>query len=173
MLEEVLRSDGEALRHHARRHAESDADAEDALADACVSFLRAYPGAPGEDAARYMMTVVRHAAWEIRKRRRLGAERELEASRPLDAAGATGAGDLLLPADGELSALLSAISVEERKALLLMGLGYTNEEIATICRWTPRKARRRIGTGRRHLRELIAIREDTEKGGQDGRAEPL
>jgi RNA polymerase sigma factor (sigma-70 family) len=171
MLEEVLRSDGEALRRHARRHAESDADAEDALADACVSFLRAYPGAPGDDAARYMMTVVRHAAWEIRRRRRLAAEKELEASRP--PAAVADVGHLLIPADGELSALLSAIDAEERKALLLLALGYANEEIAAICRWSPRKARRRISTGRRRLRKLVEMRGRTEKGGQDGRAEPL
>jgi RNA polymerase sigma factor (sigma-70 family) len=173
LVEEVLRSDGEVLRRHARRHAESDTDAEDALADACVSFLRAYPGAPGEDAARYMMTVVRHAAWEIRRRRRLTAERELEASRPLDATDVADVSHLLIPADGELNALLSAIDAEERKALLLLGLGYANDEIAAICRWSPRKARRRISTGRRRLRQLVEMRSTAEDGGQDGRAKPL
>lgn len=173
MLEAVLRNDGEALRRHARRHAESDTDAEDALADACVSFLHAYPGSPGEDAARYMMTVVRHAAWEIRRRRKMADERERDALRQPDATTVGGPDGPLIPADGELHALLSAIDPEERKALLLLALGYSNEEIAAISRWSPRKARRRITTGRRHLRELLDLEEKAGEGGRDGRAQPL
>ncbi|MBS1892723.1 MAG: hypothetical protein JST59_15615, partial [Actinobacteria bacterium] len=80
-LDDLLRSHGELLRHQARRHSVIDADADDALADACVSFLRFYEGDAGRDALRFMLTVVKHAAWAIARRRRTGEEKELEAAR--------------------------------------------------------------------------------------------
>ena len=51
-------------RYHSRRHE----DADDALSDACVQFLRFYDGPPGDDALRWMLLVIKRCAWAIRRR---------------------------------------------------------------------------------------------------------
>ena len=48
-------------RFHSRRHE----DAEDALNDACVQFLRFYDGPAGDEALRWMLLVIKRAAWAI------------------------------------------------------------------------------------------------------------
>jgi DNA-directed RNA polymerase specialized sigma24 family protein len=61
------------LLRQARFHSHRIEDAEDALSDACVQFLRFYDGPAGEDALRWMLLVVKRAAWAIGRR---GASRE-------------------------------------------------------------------------------------------------
>ena len=64
ILAGLLRAHGEALRRQAARNCSAGADAEDALQDACVEFLRSYAGEAGEHALRYLM---------LGQARRLGA----------------------------------------------------------------------------------------------------
>jgi RNA polymerase sigma factor (sigma-70 family) len=168
-LDDLLRSRGELLRHQARRHSVIEADADDALADACISFLRFYEGDDGRDALRFMLTVVKHAAWGIARRRRTGEERELEAARThgalpqVDAIATEGLDGHLAERDA-LRDLLSRIGPEERAALLLSALGYSHHEIGELYGWTPRMVRRRITAGRTRLLALIDPAVDETEG---------
>ena len=57
-LDQLLRSERRSLARQARFHSRRPEDAEDALSDACVQFLRFYDGPAGDDALRWMMLVV-------------------------------------------------------------------------------------------------------------------
>jgi RNA polymerase sigma factor (sigma-70 family) len=156
----LLRARAELLRHQARRHSVIEADADDALADACISFLRFYEGDDGRDALRFMLTVVKHAAWAIARRRRTGEEKELETvairgDLPRSGAIATEGPDGHLAERDALRDLLSRIGPEERAALLLSALGYSHQEIGELYGWTPRMVRRRITSGRTRLLALV------------------
>jgi RNA polymerase sigma factor (sigma-70 family) len=169
MLDRLLRDRGELLRHQARRHSVIEADADDALADACISFLRFYEGDDGRDALRFMLTVVKHAGWAIARRRRTGEEKELEAARirgalPQVAAIAAGEPDGHLAERDALRDLLSRIGPEERAALLLSALGYSHREIGELYGWTPRMVRRRITAGRTRLLALTDPAAEEKEG---------
>lgn len=62
ILAAVLSHDEASLRRQAARCARCPEDAEDALRDACLEFLRYYDGPPGERATRYLTLSVRRRA---------------------------------------------------------------------------------------------------------------
>jgi DNA-directed RNA polymerase specialized sigma24 family protein len=64
MLCHLLEREGPVLRRQARLHAQRPADAEDALQDACVQFIRYYDG-PASEAVLWMQVVVKRCAWAI------------------------------------------------------------------------------------------------------------
>ena len=54
--------------HQARFHSRRTEDAEDALSDACVQFLRFYDGPAGIQSLRWMLLVTKRCAWAIRRK---------------------------------------------------------------------------------------------------------
>ena len=134
LLVQLLARDGERLRNQARHHAPSVVDAEDAIQDACIVFLRHFTASP-QAALPWMMVVVRHCAWKIAARRR-GREAPI-APNPTDAFDPSGQLFALLderpgPAEqlegeelAERIELLEALKPDERTALVLFALGYS------------------------------------------------
>ncbi len=165
----LLDRDGPKLRRQARLHAQRPADAEDALQDACVQFLRYYDGAP-EDALRWMYVVVKRCAWAIARR----ASRTRETGFELPSADGDGEEREIIAVDGGLGpaemverdeavserfALLDELKADERRALLLLALGYSYKEIATRCGWTYTKVNRCVAEGRAELRGRLSLME--------------
>ncbi|MEK6252325.1 MAG: sigma factor-like helix-turn-helix DNA-binding protein [Actinomycetota bacterium] len=163
MLCQLLDRDGAKLRHQARLHAQRFSDAEDALQDACVQFLRYYDGPP-TDALRWMYVVVKRCAWAIARR----ASRARELGFEIPNADGQGENSEVIPVDerpgiaeaaerraaaSERLALLTELKPDERSALLLLGFGYSYEEIALRQNWTYTKVNRCIAEGRAALRK--------------------
>ncbi len=162
LLVQLLARDGERLRNQARHHAPSVVDAEDAIQDACIAFLRHFTASP-QAALPWMMVVVRHCAWKIAARRR-GREAPI-APNPTDAFDPSGQLFALLddrpgPAEqlelAERIELLEALKPDERAALVLFALGYSYKEIAARQGWTFTKVNRCVSEGRAALRGLVA-----------------
>jgi RNA polymerase sigma factor (sigma-70 family) len=160
ILERLLLARRAQLLRHVQFHSERMQDAEDALADACVQFLRCYEGAEEvEDALRWMLLVAKRCAWEIaRRRRRRGEDRQQ--SFEAEEAGRASEGD---PAEGaeraeEAERVLAAIGrliPDERDALVLFGLGYSYREIGEQRGWTYSKVNRRLNEGRARVRRML------------------
>jgi RNA polymerase sigma factor (sigma-70 family) len=168
MLTGLLEKDGAALRRQARAHAQRPADAEDALQDACVAFLRYYDGLASE-AVLWMQVVVKRCAWAIARR----ASRACETGFDLPSPNGGGEVPELDPLDerpgpaqaverdeaiAERSALLGRLKRDERRALLLLALGYSYREIAQRQGWTYTKVNRCIAEGRAALRGRLVER---------------
>jgi RNA polymerase sigma factor (sigma-70 family) len=158
-LDELLVSRGSQLRHQARRNSLSSADAEDALQEACIQFLRAYHGPLDRSRAMpWMMLVTKRCAWAIGRHRR--RERPLEFHEGIwpegDCPEPRGP-ETLAEVDAELSErweLLERLKPNEREALLGVGLGYSYKEIAQRNEWTYTKVNRCVSEGRAALREM-------------------
>jgi RNA polymerase sigma factor (sigma-70 family) len=174
VLRELLDRDGPKLRRQARLHSQRPADAEDALQDACVQFLRYYDGPPDE-ALRWMYVVVKRCAWAIG--RRAGRVRETSYELP----SVDGAGDEheVVPVDdrpsppemverdetaAERLALLTDLKPDERTALLLLGLGYSYREIGRSQGWSYTKVNRCVAEGRADLRRCLRPNGEIERG---------
>jgi RNA polymerase sigma factor (sigma-70 family) len=147
------------------RHSQKPENHEDAIEDACLTFMRSYEGPPGIDALRYMFAVVKLSAWSIDRRRR-----ELEvSSAPLVFRADLKVDPLAtLPDLGEepveryerleelreRAATLASLKRDERIALVLLAAGYSYREIGERQGWTYTKVNRCIAEGRLRLAEL-------------------
>jgi RNA polymerase sigma factor (sigma-70 family) len=162
ILAEAVAEGREALRAQAARHARRPADAEEALQDACVEFLRHYEGGPGEHALGYLMLAVKHRAWALALRAKCESESEVTTTdsfirgecrvaiccqRPGPAERVEGHEQLLARA-----AAFRALKPDQRTALLLHALGYSYREIAELRGWTYTKVNRCLAKGRAALR---------------------
>jgi len=163
MLCQLLERDAFRLRSQARLHAQRPSDAEDALQDACVQFLRYYDG-PSEEALRWMYVVVKRCAWAIGRRASRtretsfelpGADRKDEECEviPTDESVGLAAAAERSEAVSERFALLDGLKPDERRALLLLGMGYSYREIGQGLGWTHTKVNRCIAEGRAALRQ--------------------
>lgn len=164
-MERLLARHGALLRAQARRHSRGDHDAEDALQDASIQFLRKFDG-PDDDldhALKWTLVVVKHRAWALgsrgRKeaRRRVGPPREGRGEDPLQGLPAEPeqgpAQRLELRAElGRKVALFSQLKRDERIALTLLDFGYSYVEIQARFGWTHTKVNRCINEGRAALR---------------------
>jgi RNA polymerase sigma factor (sigma-70 family) len=165
ILERVL-ADGRApLRRQAARHAGAPADADDALQEACLQFLRYYDGDPGEPALRWLMLCVKHRAWELGARRRdreaLAEVAVTDACDPeaklLQVLAAAPGPAERAERDEDATAFFAALArlkPDERTALLLLGLGCSYREIGQLRGWTHTKINRCLAEGRAALRAL-------------------
>lgn len=167
ILERALAEGRAALPVQADRHAPQQADADDALQEACLQFLRYYDGPPGEPALRWLMLCVKHRGWEIAKRR--------NARESFEGVGATDAYDPARPLLHILSErpepaecverkervdaffrALGELKPDQRTALLLLGLGYSYREIGERQSWSHTKINRCLAEGRAALRAIGA-----------------
>lgn len=166
ILKTLLSHHRATLTRQAQKHAARPADAEDALQDACLQFLRHYDGPPGTDALRWLQLVTKRCAWATGSRHR---EREcLCELSATDAPGEPGRALLHAEAEPDLDpahlgeraerpaervAALRRLKSDERTALILFGLGLSYREIAACKHWTYTKTNRCIAEGRAALRK--------------------
>ena len=163
-LERLLAREGAALRRQARRNSLTESDAEDALQDGCVRFLRYFDGEESYAAAWLMLTVKR-CAWKLSERvRRFDAHERVATVDPLEIENEivlvderSGPEDL-----AERSAavafqveMLDQLKPDERTTLILIGLGATYKEIAQLRGWSARKVERCAIEGRARLNALV------------------
>jgi RNA polymerase sigma factor (sigma-70 family) len=161
ILESALAEGRAALRRQALRHSPGEAEAEEALQEASLDFLRAYDGPAGLDAVRWLQIAIKHRAWEQGRNRRSwlartaiewvdGQERQLAAS-------VADPGERAERAEAveQFFAALAQLKPDERTALLLLGLGCSYREICERQGWTHTKVNRCLAEGRAALRVLV------------------
>ncbi len=163
ILDGVLRAHGETLRRQAARNCSAAGDAEDALQDACIEFLRSYSGEAGEHALRYLMLAVKHAAWARSRRAGRGTGVELSATDEHGGEEACLLARCERPGPAERTArreetaaafaALDRLKPDHRTALLLLAFGYSYREIAACRGWTRTKVNRCLAEGRQALRD--------------------
>jgi RNA polymerase sigma factor (sigma-70 family) len=151
ILETLLTDHRSALRRQAAHHSHTPADAEDALQDACVQFMRKYDGPVGVDALRWMMLVTKRCAWAIGARqRRHNSPLELnstdapaEQSASLTLAANSHLDPALLAERAETQterrAAVQGLKPDQRTALLLLGFGLSYREISGRQGWSKTK----------------------------------
>ena len=162
LLSEVLRLHEHRLRRQALRHAQLADDVDDALQTAYLRFLERYSGL-GEPLA-WLYTTVKREAWAMRSR----SARARECSFSV-ASGENGSEfDLVeaLPTTDpgpveqnerqetlcERRRAIAALKPDERRALWLLGLGFSYAEICKMTGWTHTKVNRCVSEGRSALR---------------------
>lgn len=163
-LDHLLRSERSRLLHQARFHSRRIEDAEDALSDACVQFLRFYDGPDGTDALRWMMVVVKRCAWAIGRRIKTREVRhEVADTERFDEELAfvvreerSGPAELVERAEetARMIEMIDYLKPDERTALILFGLGCSYAEICEVRGWSMTKVNRCISEGRARLRKL-------------------
>lgn len=168
LLERLLRDHRDPLVRQARFHSERDADAEDALSEACVQFLRFFDGQDRDHALRYLLIVIKRCAWAItrtrRNRRRLAetvSVDQLEGEFGIGIPDESRGPEQLLEAGEEVERFvvaLNALKADQRRALILLALGYSYEEISETCGWTRTKVNRSLAEGRSRLWQLLGKR---------------
>ena len=165
LLEELIASNGSALRRQAERHSRLTYDAEDALHNAYALFLERYHGRL--PALPYLLTTIKHSAWQIPRRPERTRER---CARDLVASDSGLDPWELIPDPAREPELLAehheqleqrraailALKADQRRALLLFGAGLSYEEIAELNTWTWTKTNRCIAEGRAALRKRLA-----------------
>ncbi len=161
ILESALAEGRAALRRQARRHSPGEAEAEEALQEASLDFLRAYDGPAGIDAVRWLLVAVKHRGWEQGRERRARLARTAREwadgpGRQL-AASVADPGERVERAEAveQFFAALAQLKPDERTALLLLGLGCSYREICERQGWTHTKVNRCLAEGRAALRALV------------------
>jgi RNA polymerase sigma factor (sigma-70 family) len=162
----LLRAERRSLVRQARAHSHRREDAEDALGDASVQFLRFYEGPPGDEALRWMLLVVKRCAWAIRRKAKVreARYRTIRGGRADRRSEAVVREERIGPAElversQETARLIDAIEQlkpDERTALILAGLGCTRAEIRELRGWSEAKLHRCLSEGRARVRELLA-----------------
>jgi len=169
ILEEVMRSHGGQLRRRARRFTGSDHDADDAIEDACIAFLRYFRPEPEVNAVGWMMTTVKHAALAITDRNRLRRRHDAAPDGPerRDDWWESSVRDPGASPEEQVEArewvttradLLGELKPDERTALSLVAFGFTYLEIGARQGWSQTKVNRCVAEGRGRLRELLSLR---------------
>ena len=162
LLTEVLQRHEPKLRRQALRHAQLPDDVDDALQTAYVRFLDGYRGV-GEPLA-WLYTTVKREAWAMRSR----SARLRECSFSIASGDSASQFDLVesMPTSdpgpeernerqetiGERRAALAELKADERRALWLLGLGFSYAEICEMTCWTHTKVNRCVSEGRSALR---------------------
>jgi len=175
ILEQLLAAKRVQLLAHARRHADRDADAEEALQSAYGLFLERYEG--GCEPLAWLFTTVKREAWAIR--RRASRRREHGFTILREGGGCCDLTETLSDqaSDPEEHALrrelhrtrrtaFAGLKPDEHTALLLRGLGYSYREICELTGWTNTKVNRCLAEGRARLRASLGELEDRDRSGR-------
>jgi RNA polymerase sigma factor (sigma-70 family) len=154
-----MRRHRQVLIRQAGFHSESTADADDALPDASVQFLRHFPGEDVREALLWMQMVVKRCAWRIAdtRRRRGEAVDEFAVDLPDERRGPAQLAEATEEVERFLAAL-ACLKADERRVLVLIAAGYSYLEIARICDWTLTKINRCATEGRARLRGVLKER---------------
>jgi RNA polymerase sigma factor (sigma-70 family) len=169
MLDELMRSDGKKLWRQARRFSVNNQDADDAVEDACVAFLRFFAARPGDHAAAWMMTTVKNAALAIVQRNSVRQRRNAAPRDDIDGWWESAIHDPKGSLEDRLESkdwvtgrfnLLAELKPDQRVAVSLFAAGFSYREIGERQGWTQTKVQRSIFEGRVRLRELLSERGD-------------
>jgi len=165
LLEEMLDRERSRLLRQARRHSRRAEDTEDALADACVQFLRFYDTSSPRDPLPWMLLVVKRCAWAIGRRTKGRESRQrLSSGEWIDDELAIVLADERAGPDeraesaeetAEVIALIEELRPDERTALILLGLGCTYKEIAALRSWSATKVNHCISKGKARIRRRL------------------
>jgi RNA polymerase sigma factor (sigma-70 family) len=169
ILDEVMRTSKRQLWLQARRFTANSQDADDAIEDACIAFLRYFRPEPDSNPSGWMMTTVKHAALAITDRSNLRRRRSgvPEAPDQHDEWWESGVPDPGASPEERVETrewvttradLLAELKPDERIALSLLAFGFTYVEIGERQGWTQTKVNRCIAEGRGRLRELLSLR---------------
>ncbi|MDQ3730253.1 MAG: sigma-70 family RNA polymerase sigma factor [Actinomycetota bacterium] len=152
---DLLDLHGAAFRRTARRVSICADDADDALGRATLILIEKAPPHPPERLAAWMHLVTKREALAVRRERErlLGLE-----GSDLAASGA------LCPAEQAerrewaqaRAKTLRRLKPDERRALVLLGEGYSYAEISELTGWSYTKVNRCLAEGRARLRQLGA-----------------
>jgi RNA polymerase sigma factor (sigma-70 family) len=156
-------------RHHyllriATRNAANQADAEEALQDAFISFIDHFQPAGEAPALAWLTLTLQRRCWALYRRRHLDRSAGQEAAAGADVPGshvasipsrASGPEQLLAQVD-EARARLATLKPAERRALGLIAAGYSYIEVGEITGWTYTKVNRCLSEGRTALRASMA-----------------
>lgn len=142
----------------ARFNSGSPDDAEEALQDALMFFIESYDPRSGTPALAWLTLTLKRRCWAIAKRagqekqriRELCRERDHQPS--IDTLARPEAVVEMRETARFRQRQLAGLKRDERRALLLRGLGYSYEEISTSTGWTYTKVSRCIREGRAALR---------------------
>jgi RNA polymerase sigma factor (sigma-70 family) len=160
----LLGSKRHRLLRQARSHSRQTEDADDALSDACVQFLRYYDGPRGDDALRWMLVVTKRCAWAIARRGDarnsrvvVGTKGGAEDVAALAREERSGPDELVERFEevAQVTELIEELKPDERTALILLGLGYSYKEIAALRGWSIRKVNRCLSEGRASVRKSM------------------
>lgn len=146
----------------AQRNAPTRADAEEALQEAFVSFIAHFDPDSGAPPIAWVVLTLKRTCWAKARNgnRELSADNfgpwEVRADRSrLDEAASLGT-DMAERIETVHAAreAMTSLKSDQRKALLLLGLGYSYKEICELTGWTYTKVNRCISEGRMALREV-------------------
>ena len=165
LLSDLLQRKEHLLRRQATRHTDGPDDVDDALQTAYAQFLERFRG--DCEPLAWLYTTVKREAWATRRR----PHRQRERSSNVQANGTDSEFDLAeaVPTDvpgpaeqherGELLATqrqaFTELKRDERRALLLLGLGMSYAEIGRVTGWTYTKINRCVSEGRASLRTRL------------------
>jgi RNA polymerase sigma factor (sigma-70 family) len=162
LLSDLLQQKEHLLRRQATRHVEGPDDVDDALQSAYALFLERFRG--DCEALAWLYTTVKREAWALR--RRGSRQREASANVQLDGGGLDLCDATPTDAPGPVAWLerrdqlvertqaLDSLKEDERRALYLIGLGFSYHEISEATGWTHTKINRCASEGRAALRRM-------------------
>jgi RNA polymerase sigma factor (sigma-70 family) len=162
LLAAVLGESEHLLRRQARRHAELPEDAEDALSSACLLFIERFRG--DCEPLAWIHTTVKREAWRIG--RRASRRREVSLDCPTARIDSDQAWVEAMPSEApepceaairreelqDRERLLAELKPDQRRALRLLGMGFSYAEICRLTGWTYTKVNRSVAEGRAELR---------------------
>lgn len=143
----------------ARRNATGEADAEEALQEAFVSFIRHFDPSRGAPPLAWLTLTLKRECWAKRRAQHLDRHIGQEAERGGDEFGSvlesipsptSGLEELVLKRE-DARARLWRLKPDERTALFLHAFGYSYQEIGERRGWTYAKVNRCISEGRAAL----------------------
>jgi RNA polymerase sigma factor (sigma-70 family) len=157
---EIYREKRGYLLTIARRRATGNADAEEALQEAFIAFIRHFDPERGAPPLAWLTLTLKRQCGAKRRKAHLDRYVGQEAERGGDERGfvlasipspASGPEDLVSERE-EASTRLAGLKPDERVALLLQACGYSYEEIGAARGWTYTKVNRCVNEGRAALR---------------------
>jgi RNA polymerase sigma factor (sigma-70 family) len=167
ILADVLARSRAILLHQARKHAQLPDDAEEALQAASLLFLERFD--PRYRPLPWLQTTVKREAWRIARRAHRRRELGMTAVPRADGSGTTDLTDAFPDPNADpferacrglriadIRGAFEQLKPDQRRALLLLGLGYSYAEIAGSCEWTHTKVNRSLSEGRATLRAIAA-----------------
>jgi RNA polymerase sigma factor (sigma-70 family) len=159
LADELYREHRGYLLTIARRNASSDADAEEAVQEAFVSFIRSFDPGRGAPPLAWLTLTVKRECWRKTRDAHLDRRGGQEAERGGEDAGVVME---LIPSAGagleervmereEGRRRLARLRPDQRTGLGLLGAGFSYREISRLRGWTYTKVNRCLSEGRAAL----------------------
>jgi len=168
-LAELLPHHEAELRRFARHHSRFAVDADDALQRAYILFIERYQ--EHYKPLAWLHTTVKREAWRLAKSVARRRELTLESPPPGESNPSRAFSQRIAASDSdpesrveellekeEAMAAIEELKPDERSALLMLGLGYSYEEIGERRGWTQTKVNRCLSEGREAVRAKIERR---------------